>query len=164
MVTLIKLYQNILIMRALLNVLIISCFLVVASTGCKKTQGPLPFPKNYIAKMGNVRQWHGTKSGSTGTGYNNSIVSVPYSYILTDAFALQINTGASIVSCNYFGSYEEAGGSFTYYTADTTANYYIIFYSNNGSALAYYYQADSMVIVGNYLGTGGTEYVFLTTP
>jgi len=72
-------------------------YFFLAGTGCKKTNNS--FPNDYISKMGNVRDWHGTDSGVmseqvTDSTYKNT----PFSFALHDTFALQVSGSNIIVS------------------------------------------------------------------
>jgi len=153
-------------MRPLSNLAAVAILLIILYVSCKKQQNASsPFPLNYLAKMGNTRQWHGTDIG-TDMQLITSLTwsSTPYSYILSDTFALFINSMDTSVTSGYFGQNGYAGGNFKYaFNAAYTSLKYLAFYSPT-STLKYYYVADSIVITGTYNGVHGTEDVYLRTP
>ena len=150
-------------MRIFVYLIVLPLILLVTWSGCKKSTSD--FPQKYIAKMTNVRAWHGTDYGYFNTTVDTGILVTNYSVDHHDTFAMRA-TGLN-VSFNdpkFQDRYGCFSGSFAYdaHVSDTKLRY-LTFVNISGTEVRYYYAADSIVIKGGCGGSQGQQTVYISS-
>ena len=83
-------------MNTLFKYALAAVLVIIVFQSCHHADGPLPFPRNYMAKMGGQRHWQGVDSGRIAPPGAADQTSKE---VIDDNFALTINTTDSTVYC-----------------------------------------------------------------
>ncbi len=125
----------------LIITLLLPLSLAVIFSGCKKSDNAKPTKPSYTAKMGGIRNWHGSHYYQASGMHYPTPVNVFY-YFPDTSFAITIVNDSVIQFGNSVFQYEQTDTPRQIYFFGTAYFYYEY---NMGTGVAWYYAKDSLV-------------------
>ncbi len=148
-------------MRTVVCLIVVPLLLLVMCFGCKKSVSD--FPQRYIAKMTNVRGWHGKDYGYYNTTVDTGVLVTNFTNNHRDTFAMRaVGLNVSFNDPKFQDRYGCFSGSFAYDARSSDDKLrYLTFVNTSGAQVRYYYAADSIIIKGACGGAQGQQSVYL---